>query len=81
MTQHKSATDKRKEINRQRQEEILKSRQNATEYKTSWDKVINNVAIKENDYPGGKDVSRFRQSLLNKKLDDSGSDQTNQIQF
>ena len=32
--------------------------------------MINNVAIKENDYTGTKDVSRFRQSLFNKKLDE-----------
>jgi len=41
-----------------------------SEHKHPWDKIISNVAIKENDYQGTKDVSRFRQSLLNKKLDE-----------
>ena len=51
--------------------------------KSPWDKVINNVAIKENDYSGTKDVSRFRQSLLNKKLDEinTNGSAANHIEF
>jgi len=70
MKDFKDAAEKRKAMNRERQKEHDESKKDP-EHKHSWDKIISNVAIKENDYQGTKDVSRFRQSLLNKKLDEA----------
>ena len=39
--------------------------------KNPWDKIVDNIALKEGEYPGTKDVTRFRQSLQNKKIDAS----------
>ena len=39
--------------------------------KNPWDKIVANIALKEGEYPGTKDVTRFRQSLQNKKIDAS----------
>jgi len=74
--QWSDASDKRKNLNKERQIEEQKIKK-AHEFKNPWDKVINNVAIKEADYQGIKDVSRFRQALLNRKLDESTNPTTN----
>ena len=39
--------------------------------KNPWDKIVGNIALKEGEYPGTKDVTRFRQALQNKKIDAS----------
>jgi len=64
-----SVNDKRKEINRRNAHQAREESKKSDNYKNPWDKVIANVEIKEADYKGNKDVSRFRQALLNKKGD------------
>jgi len=59
--------NKRKELNRQNQE--IQSQAAQEEYKNPWDKIVANIATKEGEYPGTKDVTRFRQALINKKMD------------
>jgi len=60
--------EKKKQINRQNQE-LQDDAHAEDEYKSPWEKVVANIAVKEGEYPGTKDVSRFRQSLLNRKTD------------
>ncbi|CAD8081863.1 unnamed protein product [Paramecium sonneborni] len=65
-TQLKNEIEERKTANKQTQE--LKS-QNKNEYKNSWDKVASNIELKDGQYPGGKDVTKMRQAILNKRKD------------
>ena len=37
--------------------------------KNPWEKVVENIEIKESDYKGTKDVSRMRTVILNRKGD------------
>lgn len=37
--------------------------------KNPWEKVVENIEIKESDYKGTKDVSRMRAVILNRKGD------------
>jgi hypothetical protein len=37
--------------------------------KNPWEKIADNIALKEGEYPGTKDVARMRQAILNKKQD------------
>jgi len=66
MEDNKKLIEKRKQENRQ-QNEITKD--GGVTYKNSWDKITANVALKDGEYPGTKDVSKFRQALLNKRSD------------
>eukprot|EP01016_Furgasonia_blochmanni_P040467 TRINITY_DN5168_c0_g2_i3.p1 TRINITY_DN5168_c0_g2~~TRINITY_DN5168_c0_g2_i3.p1 ORF type:complete len:431 (-),score=54.67 TRINITY_DN5168_c0_g2_i3:379-1671(-) len=59
---------KRREMNKSH-ENTLKESKNSEPYKSSWDKIVNNVAIKEGEYPGSQDVTRMRQTLINKRHD------------
>ncbi|CAK80305.1 unnamed protein product (macronuclear) [Paramecium tetraurelia] len=65
-TQLKSDIQARKDANKQVQE--LRS-QNKSEYKNSWDKIASNIALKDGEYPGEKDVNKMRQAILNKRID------------
>jgi len=66
-----AVVEKRREINNANEIEARKNRKDKEEYKTPWDKILANIDVKEADYKGGRDVSRFRQALLNKKSDAS----------
>ena len=35
----------------------------------SWDKIVSNIATKDSDYPGSKEVQRMRASIINRKND------------
>lgn len=41
-------------------------------YENTWDKVVSNVNLKEGEHGGKKDVTRFKEALLNKKKDATG---------
>lgn len=36
---------------------------------TGWKKVAGNIALKQGEHPGQKDVGRMRESIINKKND------------
>jgi len=59
---------KKKQINKDNQQ-IQNDAKGEDDYKNPWDKIVANIAVKEGEYPGTKDVTRFRQSLQNKKID------------
>ncbi|CAD8168419.1 unnamed protein product [Paramecium pentaurelia] len=65
-TQLKSDIQARKDANKQAQE--LRSL-NKSQYKNSWDQIAQNVALKDGEYPGEKDVTKMRQAILNKRKD------------
>ena len=61
---------KRQEFNRNNETEFLQNRQAVKEGKKNpWEKVVENIEIKESDYKGTKDVSRMRTVILNRKGD------------
>jgi len=65
-SEQRAVIEKKKQINRSNNES---NKSPIQDYKSPWDKIIQNIAIKESDYKGSKDVARFRQALLNKKSD------------
>jgi len=68
MEDTKLEIEKRKVLNRQ-ENDIKREAQEGQTYKNSWDKITSNIALKDGEYPGTKDVSKFRQALLNKRND------------
>jgi len=68
MKDWKESAEKRRVLNKDKHKELDMQKDAFT--KNPWDKVIAGVAIKAGDYKGSKDISRFRQALLNKKLDE-----------
>jgi len=60
---------KKKQINKDNQD--IQNNAQEEDFKNPWDKIVANIAVKEGEYPGTKDVTRFRQSLQNKKIDAS----------
>ncbi|KAM3127527.1 hypothetical protein pb186bvf_020365 [Paramecium bursaria] len=67
--QLQGAVQSKKQQNRQQQEVLIEARKESKEYKNSWDKVAANIALKDGEYPGQKDVTKMRQAILNKKID------------
>ncbi|KAL4450959.1 hypothetical protein ABPG74_021281 [Tetrahymena malaccensis] len=59
---------KRKQACLQEEEVLVESRKQQT-YKNSWDKITSNISLKASEYPGAKDVTRMKESILNKKSD------------
>ena len=61
---------KRKEFNKQNEVDFLQNRQAVKEgEKNPWERVVENIEIKESDYKGTKDVSRMRSVILVRKGD------------
>jgi hypothetical protein len=61
---------KKKEFNRLNEEEYLKNREAIKEGKTNpWDKVIENIQLKDGDHKGLRDVSRMKAVILQRKAD------------
>ena len=59
-----------KETNAQNEKVFLNERTSGNTIKTnSWDKVIDNITLKESEYKGTKDVSRMRNVIINRKND------------
>ncbi|CAD8175044.1 unnamed protein product [Paramecium pentaurelia] len=59
----------RKVLNKQKQEIWLENKKNHSQYKNSWDQIASNIALKDGEYPGQKDVTKMRQAILNKRID------------
>ncbi|CAD8160715.1 unnamed protein product [Paramecium pentaurelia] len=55
--------------NKQKQEIWLENNKNHNQYKNSWDQIAQNIALKDGEYPGQKDVTKMRQAILNKRSD------------
>lgn len=49
--------------------EALREGKPTESYANSWDKIVANIATKDSDYPGTKEVQRMRASLINRKND------------
>jgi hypothetical protein len=61
---------KRQEFNKQNEIDFLQNRQAVKEGKKNpWERVVENIEIKESDYKGTKDVSRMRNVILVRKGD------------
>lgn len=61
---------KKHEFNVNNETEYLNNRNLMKEGKQNpWEKVVENIEIKESDYKGTKDVSRMRTVILNRKGD------------
>jgi hypothetical protein len=61
---------KRQEYNRSNETEFLENRQAVKEGKKNpWEKVVENIEIRESDYKGTKDISRMRNVILTRKGD------------
>ena len=61
---------KRQEFNRNNETEFLQNRQAVKDGKKNpWEKVVENIEIRESDYKGTKDVSRMRSVILTRKAD------------
>jgi hypothetical protein len=61
---------KRKNFNRLNEEEYIKNRNIEKDEKTNpWDKVIENIQLKESEHKGQKDVSRMKAIILQRKAD------------
>ena len=57
-------------MNAQSETEFLNERTNGNVGKSSpWEKVIDNITLKESEYKGTKDVSRMRNVIINRKND------------
>ena len=64
------ALNKRQEFNKQNEIEFLENRKAVKEGKKNpWERVVENIEIKESDYKGTKDVSRMRSVILVRKGD------------
>ncbi len=61
---------KRQEFNKQNEIEFLQNRQAVKDGKKNpWERVVENIEIKESDYKGTKDISRMRSVILVRKGD------------
>jgi hypothetical protein len=61
---------KRHEFNINNESDFLNNRNFTKEGKNNpWERVVENIEIKESDYKGTKDVSRMRTVILNRKGD------------
>ena len=61
---------KKKHFNVSNEELFIKNREEAKQGKTNpWDKVIENIQLKESDYKGTKDISRMKSVILQRKSD------------
>jgi len=60
----------KKEFNINNEKEFVERRKEAKDGKINpWDKVVENIQLKESDYKGSKDVSRMRSVILTRKGD------------
>jgi hypothetical protein len=61
---------KRQQFNKTNEEEFLQMRKDMKEGKKNpWEKVVENIELKESDYKGSKDVTRMRSVILTRKSD------------
>jgi hypothetical protein len=70
ISNRRKAIENRMKFNQANEEEILQNRKSIKEGRTNpWEKVVQNLEIKESDYKGSKDISRMRHVILNRKND------------
>ncbi|CAD8156459.1 unnamed protein product [Paramecium octaurelia] len=55
--------------NKQKQDIWLENIKIHTQNKNSWEQIASNIALKDGEYPGQKDVTKMRQAILNKRSD------------
>ncbi|CAK71905.1 unnamed protein product (macronuclear) [Paramecium tetraurelia] len=55
--------------NKQKQEIWLENLKNHYQNKNSWEQIASNIALRDGEYPGQKDVTQMRQAILNKRSD------------
>ena len=68
--QRANNTQKKQEYNRANEEEYLKQRELEKAGNINpWDKVIQNIQLKEGEHKGLRDVSRMRSVILQRKND------------
>ena len=61
---------KKKQFNKANEEEYLKNRNQSKETTNNpWDKVIDNIQLKESEHKGVKDISRMKSVILQRKSD------------
>jgi hypothetical protein len=61
---------KRREFNQNNENEFINNRNMIKEGKKNpWEKVVENIEVKESDYKGTKDVARMRSVILVRKND------------
>lgn len=53
------------------QERASKSSNATNSQGNSWQTVVNNIALKNGDFPGTKDISRMRDAIVNKAKDNN----------
>lgn len=62
--------EKKKEFNKSNEQEFIKNRTEAKDSNSNpWDKVIENIQLKESDHKGVKDISRMKNVILQRKSD------------
>lgn len=61
--------EKRQAFNKNNEADFLQNRQLTKEGKNPWERVVENIEVKETDYKGTKDVSRMRNVILGRKGD------------
>ena len=63
---------KRKEINVKNEKDFIEEKKMIKEGKRNyWECVMDNIAIKDSDYKGNKDVSRMKNVIINRKNDNN----------
>ena len=62
--------EKKKSQNLKKEEEYLENKKLLKEGKLNpWESVIENIAMKDSEYKGSKDVKRMREVIINRKND------------
>ena len=60
----------RKQENQEKEKQLKEEREKLNT-EAGWKKVAMNIAIKQGEHPGKKEVNRMRESILNKRSDES----------
>ena len=71
MNERSQKIELKKKENEKKEEEFLNTKKLTKEGKlNSWEVVTENIAMKDSDYKGSRDVSRMREVIINRKNDD-----------
>ena len=70
MNKRQEEIQKRKSENQKKEEENLENKKLLKEGKiNSWENVVENIAMKDSEYKGSRDISRMREVIINRKND------------
>jgi hypothetical protein len=73
---------KRKEMNIRNEKDFIEEKKMIKEgKKNSWECVMDNIAVKDSDYKGSKDVSRMKNVIINRKNDNNLNTMQSEILF